>query len=278
MFQAVRRFRDDLRSGQVRIGASVTLGDILVSDALADSVDFLWIDLEHTAMSPETLSGHLLAARAHGVPALVRVAGSATPWIKPVLDSGACGIIVPQVRSADEVREAVADCRYPPLGHREYGPRVPSNYGRDGGPAYVERANRDLFVAVQIENTDALADLDQIAEVAGLDSLAIGPYDLSASLGVMGQLEHPSVVSAIERIVGKASVAGLFVGAGMGPDAQYAQRMIRRGIQWLQVGGDYGYMVQRADQLVAAIRERNGTASRPHASGEEPSQSRRAGT
>jgi 2-keto-3-deoxy-L-rhamnonate aldolase RhmA len=254
MSEAIRKFRNDLHAGHVLIGAAITLGDPLVSDALADSVEFLWIDVEHSTMCPETLSGHLLAARAHGVPALVRVGGSATPFIKPVLDAGACGIIVPQVRSAEEVRQAVDNCRYPPLGRRGYGPRVPSNYGRNGGSQYVEQANRDLFVAVQIENGDALAELDRIAEVPGLDSLVIGPHDLSASLGVMGDVEHPSVLSAIEKIVCKARAAGLFVGAGMGPDAQYARRMITRGVQWLQVGGDYSYMIQRADQVVAAIR------------------------
>lgn len=257
MFASIRRFREELQAGHNLIGAAVTLGDPAVSDALADSVDFLWIDLEHSPMSPESLSGHLLAARAHGIAALVRVSGSAAPWIKPVLDSGACGIIVPQVRSAQEVRQAVGDCRYPPLGHRGYGPRVPSNYGRNGGPQYVEQANRDLFVAVQIENADALADLDQIAVVPGLDSLVIGPYDLSASLGAMGEVEHPSVISAIERIVEKARKVGLFVGAGMGPDLAYARRMIERGVQFLQVGGDYSYMIQRADQLVAAIHARS---------------------
>jgi 2-keto-3-deoxy-L-rhamnonate aldolase RhmA len=260
MFDSIRQFRADLRSGHVLIGGAVTLADPLISDALADSVDFLWIDLEHSPMSPESLSGHLLAARRHTVPALVRVAGSATPWIKPVLDSGACGIVVPQVRSAEEVRQVVADCRYPPLGRRGYGPRVPSNYGRDGGPAYVEQANRDLFVAVQIENADALADVDQIVAVPGLDSLVIGPYDLSASLGVMGEVEHASVISAIKRIVAKAHQAGLFVGAGMGTDPTYARRMIERGVQWLQVGSDYSYMIQRVDEVVAAVRQRS-TAS-----------------
>ncbi|OHB76731.1 MAG: hypothetical protein A2W31_03790 [Planctomycetes bacterium RBG_16_64_10] len=265
MFEAIGKFRAELRAGRVLIGAAVTLAEPLVSDALAGSVEFLWIDVEHSAMSPEVLSGHLLAARARGVPALVRVAGSATPFIKPVLDAGACGIIVPQVRSADEVRQVVGDCRYPPLGHRGYGPRVPSNYGRDGGSQYVERANRELFVAVQIENADALADLDRMVAVPGLDSLVIGPYDLSAALGVMGDVEHPTVVSAVDTVIRKARAAGLFVGAGMGADPQYARRMVQRGVQWLQVGGDYSYMIQRADQLRAAIR--NGTDPRPLSSG-----------
>lgn len=262
MFQPIRTFREALRSGRTLIGAAVTMTDPAVSDALADSVDFLWIDTEHSPLGHEAVMAHLMAARIHGTPALVRVAGSATHCIKPVLDAGACGVIVPQVRSADEVRQAVADCRYPPLGQRGYGPRVPCHFGRRAGPAYVEEANRDLFVAVQIENAEALAALDRIAETPGLDSLVIGPQDLSASLGVLGDVEHPSVLAAVERIVAAARKAGLFVGAGMGPDASFAQRMIRRGVQWLQVGDDYSYMIQAADRVVAAARTE--TTINPH--------------
>jgi 2-keto-3-deoxy-L-rhamnonate aldolase RhmA len=256
MMEAVIRFRQRLSAGEVCLGASITLSDALVSDALGDSVDFFWIDLEHSGMSPEVLNGHFLAARNRQVPALVRVPGSMTPFIKPVLDSGADGIIVPQVRSADEVQRVVNDCRYPPLGQRGYGPRVPSNYGRDGGRDYIERANQAIFVAVQIENREALSCIDEIVAVPGLDSVALGPWDLSASLGFPGELDHPQVMAAIDRVIEKARTAGLFVGTGMGPDANYAASMARRGVQWLQVGGDYSYMIQYANQMSSEIRSK----------------------
>ena len=254
--KAIDRFRQDLQAGRVCFGAGISLTDPLVTDALGDSVDFVWIDLEHSAMSPQTLSGHLLAARARGIPALVRARGSDAPFVKPVLDIGADGIIVPQVRDVDEVRRVVSDCRYTPLGRRGYGPRVPSNYGRDGGKDYAERANRELFVAVQIETAEALAALDDIVAVPGLDSLVIGPWDLSGSLGLLGQLDHPQVVAAIEEIIVKARSAGLPVGAGMGADPDFACRMINRGVQWVQVGVDCGYLVKCMDQITAAVRSR----------------------
>jgi len=253
---AITAFREHLAAGRVCVGAAVTFTDPLVSDALAGSADFLWVDLEHSGMTTETLAGHLLAARGRGVPALVRVAASDTPLIKPVLDVGADGIIVPQVRGADEVRRAVADCRYPPQGRRGYGPRVPSNYGRDGGDDYIARANRDLFVAVQIETAEALDALDEIAAVPGLDSLAIGPWDLASALGAGVNVEHPQVVGAIEAIVAKARAAGLFVGSGMGADPEYAARMAGRGVQWLQVGDDCGYLVRCMDEITRSVRDR----------------------
>ncbi|MBX3011725.1 MAG: hypothetical protein KF832_09455 [Caldilineaceae bacterium] len=255
-------FRNRMAGGEICIGASITLTDPHVTDALGDSVDFFWIDLEHSLMSPESLAGHLLAAKARGVPALVRVTGSGTPFIKPVLDAGAAGIIVPQVRSAAEVQQVVNDCRYPPLGERGYGPRVPSNYGRDVGLPYTERANREIFVAVQIENVQALAALDDILAIPGLDSIVLGPWDLSASMGLLGEVEHPQVVAALDLVIAKSRAAGRFVGAGMGTNADFAANMAKRGVQWLQVGDDCGYMILAMDQIQAKTRQQ-WQASRP---------------
>lgn len=253
---AITQFRERLAADETCIGASITFTDPRVTDALADSVDFFWIDLEHGLMSPEALSGHLLAARGRNKAALVRVTGSDTPFIKPILDMGADGIIVPQVCTAAEVWRVVRDCRYPPQGHRGYGPRVPSNYGRDGGAEYVARANRELFVAVQIETASALEALDEILTIPGLDSLVLGPQDLSGALGWLGDVEHPTVVAAIQAVIDKTRASGRFVGAGMGTDVAYAAKMAQRGVQWLQVGGDFGYLVEAMDSITTNIRAR----------------------
>jgi 2-keto-3-deoxy-L-rhamnonate aldolase RhmA len=254
--EVIARFKERLKAGDVCLGVAITLSDPLVIDALGNSIDFLWIDLEHTTRNPETLNGHLLAARARGVPAIVRVTSSDTAFIKPVLDAGADGIVVPQIRSVTEVERVVSDCRYPPQGRRGYGPRVPSDYGRDAGTGYVERANRHLFVAVQIETAEALAALDDILSVPGLDSLVIGPWDLSGALGHFCDVEHPEVVEAAKVIIAKTRAAGLPVGAGMGLDIDYATVMIERGVQWVQLGEDYCYLLRGVDQVAASVRAR----------------------
>lgn len=252
---AMGAFRARLGSGKPAIGASITFSDPLVSDALAGSSDFLWIDTEHNAQSPEALNGHLLAARARGCAALVRVPASGAAFLKPVLDAGAEGIIVPQVRGVAEVREVVSDCRYPPQGRRGYGPRVPSNYGRIGTDPVVEQANREVFVAVMIETREALDEIDAIVKVPGLDSVVVGPWDLSGSLGMLGKVDHPTVVSAMERIISAARAAGIWVGAGMGADPVFGLTMIRRGVHWIQLGGDFSYLVLAMDQLTARVRK-----------------------
>ncbi len=96
-------------------------------------------------------------------------------FIKSVLDAGADGIIVPQVRTVREVRQIVCDCRYPPLCQRGYGPRVTSNYGRNGGVDYIAQANLEVFVSVQIETTEALAALDKILAVSGEVGRVVAP-------------------------------------------------------------------------------------------------------
>ncbi len=250
----IEAFRAALAEDRPRIGCAVGFADPLVTDAIASSFDFVWIDLEHSTMSPEALSGHLLAARAAGVPALVRVSAAGTPFIKLVVDAGAEGVIVPQVRTPAEVKAAVSDCRYPPLGVRGFGPRVPSRYGRLPTPEVVEAANRSLFVAVQIETREAYESLEEIVRIPGLDSVVVGPWDLSGAIGALGDVESPLILDAIKRIAAVARQAGLSVGAGMGSLPAYAARLRRLGVQWLQVGGDSGYLAWAADTVAADTR------------------------
>ncbi len=249
-------FRERLDSGRLCLGPAITLSDPAVTEALAPSVDFVWIDLEHNPTSLESLAAHLIAARAGGAPALVRVPSSDVAWIKRVLDTGAEAVIVPQIHSADEVRQVVSACRYPPQGTRGFGPRRAADYGRRNAAEYVAEANARVFVAVQIETAEAFRDLDAILAVPGFDSIVIGPYDLSGSMGMLGQVHHPTVVGAVGTIATKARAAGRYVGIGMAPDEEHALQAARQGVQWVQCGCDFGYMIQFADGLYGRIRER----------------------
>jgi 2-keto-3-deoxy-L-rhamnonate aldolase RhmA len=256
MFEPIRQFRRKLKAGQLCLGVSITLSDPVVTEVLGRHADFLWLDLEHTPMGLESLQGHLIAARAVSVAALVRVPASEEWMIKRVLDMGAGGVIVPQVRSAGEVKRVVETCRYKPQGNRGYGPRRASNYGAD--PAYLETINQDLFVCVQIENVEALAELDQIVQVPGLDSVALGPFDLAASMGYMRHPEQPEVVAAIERVIETARARGLWVGMGGPAEEEYALRAVRQGVQWLQSGTDFEYLSQFITPFFRRVLDRLG--------------------
>ena len=267
MYQAIKSFKSRLAAGNVCLGAAITLSDPAVSEALGKNVDFFWIDLEHTPLGLESLQSHLISARATNVPAIVRVPGSETWFIKRVLDTGAQGIVVPQVRSAAEVKSVVDACRYKPMGDRGYGPRRASNYGRHD-QAYLKTISQELFVSVQIENVDGLRELDEIVKVPGLDSLVIGPFDLSASMGLIGQVAHPEVMAAMQRIVNAARSNGLFVGLGGPADEDYVMRAAGMGVQWIQAGSDFGYMIQFMEERFASITSKLGALrSGPSAAG-----------
>ncbi len=253
MFEAVGAFRKKLSDGQVCVGCGITFTDPSVIEALGPRPDFYWIDLEHTPLDFQGLLAHLIAVRTTGRPGLVRVRGSDVPCIKTVLDTGADGVIVPQVGSADEVRRVVEATRYVPLGKRGLGPRRAAQYGNEDEVEYVRRANQELFISVQIENVDALAEVDEIVAVEGIDSIVIGPADLANSMGYLGQLDHPDVVAAFGTVIEKTKAAGKFVGMGLGADEPFANQAVQWGVQWIQAGCDFSYMVQRYEQLVRGI-------------------------
>ena len=254
MYEGVAAFRARLERDELQIGASITLNDPAVTDALGPSVDFFWIDLEHSPMSIETLAGHVRTARLHEAASLVRVPIADTAWIKRVLDAGAEGIIVPQVQDAAEA-QAVADAaRYPPQGRRGFGPRVPSAYGRNANAALVQQANDLVFASIQIERRTALAEIEAIAAIDGLDGIALGPWDLAADLGHADDVRHPDVEAAIQRVIDVARRAGKWVGSGMGDDPELALGYARRGVRWIQVGNDVDYLIRRMDQVYAAAK------------------------
>lgn len=255
MYCNTKKFREKMDAGQLCFGPGITFADPAVTESISPSADFVWIDLEHNPTNLETMMGHLIAARAAGTMALVRVPSNDLGWIKRVLDTGAEGIILPQAQSYEDVAAFVSACRYPPLGTRGFGPRRPSNYGRISGDEYLEIANRDLFVVAQIETVRSLDEIDRIVQIDGLDSLVVGPYDLSGSLGMLGQLDHPTVVAAMRRAVSTGREAGLYIGMGMGVAPDFATQAAKMGVQWLQVGNDFEYLNLFADQLFSEIRE-----------------------
>lgn len=254
--QYAHLFREKIASGQALLGGAVTLTDPIVAELLSRAFDFLWVDAEHNPLTSKVIEGHLMAVDGRNCPMLVRVPTGDLNYIKHALDSGADGIVAPQIRSAADARRVVQGCRYPPLGTRGFGPRRSVDYGDRSGREYPERANREILAFIMLEDDEALAELDDILEIPGLDGVCIGPVDLSASLGIIGQIEHPRVQRACDTIISKARAKGKIVGVGGGDDVRTAQRWIERGAQWLQLGGDCGYLLSHARQTVAAIRGR----------------------
>lgn len=249
-----------LRMGEVTIGAWLTFTDPAVAEIMAGSgFDWLLIDGEHAPFTLDSLTNVLLAFEGSDTVAIVRVPWNDRANIKQVLDLGAGGVLVPYVCTAEEARNAVAACKYPPVGFRGFGPRRAAAYGRQIAD-YIERANEAVFAAIQIEHIDAVHQIDEIVAVPGLDAVLLGPMDLSASMGLLGQLDHPQVVQAMERVIATARGANLPAGIPL-PSTATADEIatwIARGANFVVAGLDQGYLVQAMAQSLAGLRRRLG--------------------
>jgi len=245
----------DLRArlglGDFLLGTWLTILDPVVPELLAGSgFDLLVADGEHGPVDTAHLVSMLIATRAAGVPLLYRVGANEPVRIMHALDAGASGVVIPQVRTPADVERAVAWCRYPPAGLRGVAPRRASGYGR-GTAAYLAAADALVTCCIQIETREAIEELDAILAVPGVDTVLVGPNDLAAALGHLGDINHAEVGTAIDRVVERAKAAGVPAGAWAGSPTQ-ARQWRAKGFAWATIGVDYGFLAAAAD---AAIRE-----------------------
>ncbi|MEE4284870.1 MAG: aldolase/citrate lyase family protein [Mariniphaga sp.] len=163
--------------------------------------EFFIIDNEHGTYNYETISAMIAAARGANISVIVRIPEIKRESILKPLDAGAAGLLVPMVNTAAEAREVIHHAKYPPMGNRGAALRRPHNlYAIVNAPDYLQQANENTFIAVQAETTTSIENISEIAAVEGVDCIFVGPFDLSISLGVPGQINHPLEVEAIEKI------------------------------------------------------------------------------
>jgi 2-dehydro-3-deoxyglucarate aldolase len=246
-------FHDRIGDGRFALGSWLTFTDAAVAEVMAGTgFDFFIVDGEHAAVGSAELLSVLIATRASGVPLLARVGANEPIRIMNALDLGASGVVIPQIRTADDVKRGVDWCRYPPDGLRGIAPRRASEYGRHT-VEYVAAANALVTCCIQVETTDALRDLEQLLAVPGVDCVLIGPNDLAASLGHRGDLGHPEVEAAIMRTLEVGRQAGVPIGVWTGSPAQARTRR-DQGFAFGTLGTDYGFMATAAEAAVAGVR------------------------
>ena len=253
---APAQLRARLRAGDFLLGTHIHANDPTLTELLGQrGFDYLWIDTEHTAIDYQTLQLHLLAARAAGCPALVRVPWNESYLVKRVLDQGADGVIFPMIRSVQEAREALSSCLYPPAGSRSYGPIRAAGYGAQALSDYIGGAEQSFLRLLQIEHVDAVACLPEILALPGLDGLILGPCDLSGSAGLLGDMAHPRVQALLAQTISACRDAGIPVGVSLGAcGAEAVLAWKARGVQMVSAHSEYSYVLQGAEQLVRGVR------------------------
>ncbi|MDY6823759.1 MAG: aldolase/citrate lyase family protein [Thermodesulfobacteriota bacterium] len=240
---------------QATIGSWITMAHPAVAEIMAKSgFDWLVIDMEHTSVTPAQAEDIIRVINLCGLPAFARVGANDPLIIKRVMDCGASGVIVPMVNTPLQAEKAVAAVKYPPVGERGVGLNRAQFYSTAFEP-YRQWANEKSTVIVQIEHIDAVHNIDAILSVEGVDGFIVGPYDLSASLGIPGQFDHPDFIAA-SKIIQSTLASGAKPGGFhvVQPDAAMAQDKIDNGYRFLALGIDFLFLGDACRMEVSRLK------------------------
>jgi 4-hydroxy-2-oxoheptanedioate aldolase len=241
------------------IGMWVTSGSPLIAEICAGSgLDWVLIDMEHAPNGLESVLAQLHAVSAYPVTPVVRVPIGDVVTIKQVLDLGAQSILVPMVSSADDARAAVEAVRYPPRGRRGVGSALARSARWNRVDGYLADADEHVSLFVQIETTEGVDAAAEIAAVDGIDGIFVGPSDLAASMGLLGQQTHPDVEAAVLRTFDAVRSAGTPVGVNAF-DPTLADRYLAAGAAFALVGADVSLLARGSEALAARFIGESGT-------------------
>jgi 2-dehydro-3-deoxyglucarate aldolase len=209
---SVNTLRNKLKNRELIFGSWVSFAHPSIAEIFASQkFDFLAIDMEHGTINLEQAQRIIAASQFFGVPCLPRPVSHSNDWIKPLLESGADGLIAPMVNEVSEVKNLVKDIKYPPLGNRSFGVNRAQNYGSNFDKYVTEWNEKSVFIP-QIESKTAVENIDLILDHSEVDGIMIGPYDLSGSLGVPGQKFHPLVKDAEFKVIASCKKKGISCG------------------------------------------------------------------
>ncbi|WP_181034083.1 HpcH/HpaI aldolase/citrate lyase family protein [Arthrobacter sp. GMC3] len=240
----------------------------LVAEICAGAgLDWLLIDAEHSPNGLESILAQLQAMRGYPVTAVVRPPVNDAVLIKQYLDLGVQSLLIPMVHTAEDAAAAVSAAHYPPLGVRGVGSALARSARWNRIPDYLQRASETITVMVQIESSQAVENLAGILAVDGVDAVFVGPSDLAASMGLLGQQDHPEVVAAVEQCIKAAKLAGKPVGVNAFAEAT-AARYLNAGADFILVGADVTLLARGSEALAAryipeaSVPSRNEEASK----------------
>lgn len=245
-----------LNDGRVQIGTWVnTLRTPQIARILATSgFDFMYIDMEHSCLSIETVGDLCYAALEAGLVPIVRPPAKDPHLLSRPLDNGAMGLLIPHVDTREEAEAAVKAIKYPPIGERGMNiVNVHTGWGKVRGDEYVKTMNEETLLIVQIESDRAIQGIDDILSVEGVDGAVIGRGDLAADLGVHGQTDHPEVKKRVEMLIAACQRHGKIPGL-LVQDVASAKEWVARGIRLVPYSNEVGILVGAATRAVGEIR------------------------
>jgi len=248
--------KEKLAKRELTVGSWLTIPHQSVVEILATAgFDWLTLDLEHAAIDISQVMNLVGWIQGKGMKALTRVSKNEEVIIKRVLDAGVDGVIVPTVKNADEARMAVEFVKYPPKGKRGVGLNRAQNYGI-GFEEYKQWLEKEAIVIAQIEHIESVNNLDSILAVEGIDGIIVGPYDLSASMGMPGNYEHPDVQAALARIDEITLRSGKPLGFHViQSDHQKVLEKVNKGYSFLAFSLDFFFLGDKAREQMDLLRK-----------------------
>ena len=245
-----------LREGRVCIGAlSISFACAPVAQTFAQA-GFSWyyMDMEHSQLDYDDVREISYASKLAGIVPVAGPTSLSDHLIARPLDAGAMGVVAPHVETADQTLLVVNSSRYPPMGKRgliPHGP--PSNFEHADAAEWVEEQNREILVAVKVESGVGIDNVDEIASVPGLDAIIIGPGDLSATLGIPGQMDHPDLTHAIEKMLAATKRHGIAGGPHVSTPEEAAY-WVEKGATFMSLNYDGAMLLETSQQMVGELR------------------------
>lgn len=239
-----------LANDEVALGGWVMSNSVVAAEILAQA-GFSWvcIDAEHSQITKETAADMFRAIELHGAEPFVRVAINDEVEIKKFMDMGARGIIVPMVKSNEDVKRAISYIKYSPEGNRSFALPRCTGYG-DWSEDYFKQANKETCIAIMIEHIDAISELDKIFSNKEINAVFVGPYDLSGSMGIPGEFENLEFKSAIEYIQQKANEHGITMGYHeVHPTPEKIKQLICEGMRFIACGMDTIFLLEKSNEF-----------------------------
>ncbi|MDK2856769.1 MAG: 4-hydroxy-2-oxoheptanedioate aldolase [Bacillota bacterium] len=250
------KLKKALAQGRTVFGPFMKLSDPAVVEVFGYAgFDFVIIDTEHGPLSIETAENLVRAAQLTGVTPIIRVTDNDPAKISRALDIGAQGVQVPQITSREEAEKAVRAAKFAPQGDRGVCRFVrAADYTALDRYKYFLHANENTLVIIMVEGLEGISNIDGILATPGIDILFVGPYDLSQSLGVTGQVNHPSVIAKLEEVTAKAREKGVVVGTFV-DTVEAAHQWSKLGIQYISYSVDVGLLYEGSRQIVSALKD-----------------------
>lgn len=250
-------FKQALKDGQRQIGCWMSIGEAAPAEMMGTAgFDWLVIDGEHAPNDIRSIRDQLMALSTSDSHPVVRVPVGETWIIKQVLDAGAQTVLVPMVETADQAREIVRACQYPPHGTRGVGASLARATRFGSVSEYIQTADQEICLLLQVENRAGIAALDEILQVEGVDGVFIGPSDLATDMGYQGDTTHPAVNQVITDAMAKIAASDKASGI-LGTTEKTTQSYLQMGAQFLAVGIDVFLLVHSARALAAHWKDKS---------------------